>query len=75
MIAQDRAEITREIIYHGRFINQFPTDIIKSIRQLERINKKYVHKNIYNVKSNIHMCVCVCVCVCVYVNVCVCVFM
>ena len=35
---------TREIISYGKFINPFSPDIIKSIRQLERINKKYVDK-------------------------------
>ena len=44
IMAQDMAESTRETINHGRFINRFPLDIIKSIRQLERINKKYVNK-------------------------------
>ena len=34
------------MINHGRFINQFLPDIIKSIRQLERINKKHVEKNV-----------------------------
>ena len=40
MMAQDWAESTWEIINYGRFINQFPPDIIKSIWQLKRINKK-----------------------------------
>ena len=34
------AKRTREPINYGIFINQFPPDIIKSIRQLERINTK-----------------------------------
>ena len=40
MTAQDWAESTREIINYGRFINQFAPNIIKLIRQFERINKK-----------------------------------
>ena len=44
MKAQSRTESTWEINNHGRYINQFPPNIIKSIRQYERINKKYVHK-------------------------------
>ena len=39
-MAQNWAEITREIINYGRFINKFPPNIITSISQLERINKK-----------------------------------
>ena len=50
MMAQDRIESTRELINYGRFINQFPSDIIKSIQQLERIDKKYVDKNVLTKK-------------------------
>ena len=39
-MAQSWTEITWEIINYGRFINQFLPNIIKSIRQFERINKK-----------------------------------
>ena len=39
-MAVARAESIREPIYYGRFINQFPLDIIKSIWQLERITTK-----------------------------------
>ena len=34
------AESTWKITNYGRFINQFPPNIIRSIRQFERINKK-----------------------------------
>ena len=37
MMAQDWAESTKETINYGRFINQFPLNIIRSIRQLDRI--------------------------------------
>ena len=40
MIAQSRAESTWEIDNYGKYINQFPPNTIKSIRQYERINKK-----------------------------------
>ena len=40
MMAQSRAESTREINNYGSYINQFLPNIIKSIRQYERINKK-----------------------------------
>ena len=39
MMAQSRRESTWEINNYGRYINQFPPNIIKSIRQYERINK------------------------------------
>ena len=35
-----QAESTWEITNYGRFINQFPPNIIRSIRQFERINEK-----------------------------------
>ena len=45
MMAQSQAESTWEITNYGRFINQFPPNIIRSIQQFERINKKkYVYK-------------------------------
>ena len=37
---KSRAESTWEINNYGRYINQFPPNIIKSIRQYELINKK-----------------------------------
>ena len=40
MMTDDCTESTWEINNYGRFINQFPPDIIKSIRQLKRINKQ-----------------------------------
>ena len=39
-MAQSWAESTQEITNYRRFINQFPPNIIRSIRQFERINKK-----------------------------------
>ena len=40
MMAECWAESTWEITNYGRFINQFPLNIIKSIQQFERINEK-----------------------------------
>ena len=54
-MAQSLAESTWEITNYGRIINQFPPNIIRSIQQFERINKKYVDKNVYYVQSNIYI--------------------
>ena len=43
-MVQGWIESTREISNYGRFINQFLTNIKKSTRQFEKINKKYVTK-------------------------------
>ena len=40
MIAQSRAESTRDIYNYGQYINQFPPNTIKVIREFERIQKK-----------------------------------
>ena len=52
MMAQSWAESTWEITNYGRFIKQFPPNIIRSIRQFEKINKKYVGKKclLYSIK-------------------------
>ena len=39
-MTQSQAESTWEINNYGRYINQFSLNIIKSIRQYERINMK-----------------------------------
>ena len=54
-MAQSWVESTWEITNYGRFINQFPPNIIRSIRQFERINKKYVDKKFCYVQSNIYI--------------------
>ena len=54
MMAQSWAESTWEITNYGRFINKFPLNIIRSIRQFERINKIICRKNIYHVQSNMY---------------------
>ena len=40
------AKSTWKITNYGRFINQFPPNIIRSMQQFERINKKYVDKKV-----------------------------
>ena len=44
-MAQNWAESTWEITNDGRFINQYPPNIIRLIRQFERINIKISSKN------------------------------
>ena len=44
MTVQSRAESIWEITNYEKYIKQFPLNIIKSIRQYESINKKYVDK-------------------------------
>ena len=39
-MAQSRAESTWDINNYGKYINQFPPNTRKSIRQYEKINKK-----------------------------------
>ena len=40
MMAQSRAESTRDTYNYGKYINQFPPNTIKVIREFERIQKK-----------------------------------
>ena len=40
MMAQSRAETTRDSYNYGQYINQFPPNTIKAIRQYQRIQKK-----------------------------------
>ena len=40
MMAQSRAENTRDTYNYGQYINQFPPNMIKVIREFERIQKK-----------------------------------
>ena len=39
-MAQSRAESTRDTYNYGQYINQFPPNTIKAIREYERIQKK-----------------------------------
>ena len=40
MMAQSRTESTRDTCNYGQYINQFPQNTIKVIREFERIQKK-----------------------------------
>ena len=40
MMAQSRAESTRDTYNYGQYLNQFPPNTIKVIREFERIQKK-----------------------------------
>ena len=45
MMAQSRAESTRDTYNYGQYLNQFPPNTIKVIREFERIQKKiFRHK-------------------------------
>ena len=48
MMTHSRAESTWDIYNNGKYINQFPLNTIKAIRQYERINK-----NIYRQKMSL----------------------
>ena len=75
-MAQSRAESTRDTYNYGQYLNQFPPNTIKVIREFERIQKKICrHKMsiMFNeiciciyISIYIYMCVCVCVCVCTF---------
>ena len=43
-MAQSRAESTRDTYNYGQYINQYPPNTIKVIREFERIQKKYVDR-------------------------------
>ena len=40
MMAQSRAESTRDTYNYGQYLNQFPPNTIKVIREFKRIQKK-----------------------------------
>ena len=40
MMAQSRAESTRDTYNYGQYLNQFPPNTIKVIREFERIQKR-----------------------------------
>ena len=75
MMTQSRAESTRDTYNYGQYLNHFPPNTIKVIREYERIQKKicrhkmsimfneiciYIYIYIY-----IYICIYICVCVCV----------
>ena len=87
MMAQSRAESSRDTYNYGQYLNQFPPNTIKVIREFERIQKKICrHKmsSIFNeifineemlpkyIYIYIYIYMCVCVCACVCARACVC---
>ena len=54
-MAQSWAEIALEITNYGRFINQFPLNIIRSIRQFEWINKKICRQKVSIIFNQIYI--------------------
>ena len=81
MMAQSRAESTRDTYNYGQYINQLPPNTIKVIREFERIQKKICrHKMSIMFNECIYMYVRVCmsawvyICMCVYVYAYVCVY-
>ena len=75
MMAQSRAESTRDTYNYGQYLNQFPPNTIKVIREFERIQKRICwHKmsimfNEICIYIYIYMCVCVCVYVYTYIYI------
>ena len=76
MMAQSRAESTRYTYNYGQYLNQFPPNTIKVIREFERIQKKIcrhkmsimfneicINEEMLPIYIYIYICVCVCVCV------------
>ena len=68
MMAESWAESTWEITNYGGFINHFPPNIIRSIRQFERINKKTCRQKMSIMFNQIYIYY---ICVCVSAPVCV----
>ena len=80
-MAQNRAESTRDTYNYGQYINQFPPNTMKAIREFERIQKKicrYKMSIMFNeICINekmlpIYIYIYMCVCVCMYVYICTC---
>ena len=47
MMAQSRTESTRDTYNYGQYLNQFPPNTIKVIREFERIQKKICRHKIF----------------------------
>ena len=63
MMAQSRTESTRDTYNYGQYINQFPPNTIKVIREFERIQKKICRHKMSIMFNEICIYICVCVCV------------
>ena len=73
-MAQSRAESTGDTYNYGQYLNQFPPNTIKVIREFERIQKKIcrhkmsimfneicINEEMLSKYTYIYVCVCVCV--------------
>ena len=56
MMAQSRAESTRDTYNYGQYLNQFLPNTIKVIREFERIQKK-ICRHKMSIMFNIYICV------------------
>ena len=61
-----RAESTRDTYNYGQYINQFPPNTIKAIREFEQIQKKICRQKISIMFNEICIYIYMCVCVCVH---------
>ena len=73
MMAKSRAESTRDTYNYGQYINQFPPNMMKAIREYERIQKKIYRQKMSimfpEICIYIYIYICVCVCVCNYIYI------
>ena len=67
-MAQSRAESTRDTYNNGQYINQFPPNTIKVIREFERIQKKICRHKMSIMFYEICICMYVCMYVCMSVS-------
>ena len=69
-MAQSRTESTWDIYNYEKYINQFPPNTIKAIRQYERINQKICRQKMSIMFNEI--CVCIYIYIYIYIYLCVC---
>ena len=67
MMAQNRAESTRDTCNYGQYINQFPQNTIKVIREFERIQKKICRHKMSIMFNEI----CIYIYIYIYIYICV----
>ena len=68
-MVQSLAESTRDTYNSGQYINQFPPNKIKAIREYERIQKKICRHKMSIMFNEI----CIYIYIYIYIHVCVCV--
>ena len=57
MMAQSRAESTRDTYNYGQYLNQFPPNTIKVIREFERIQKRICRHKMSIMFNEIYICI------------------